>query len=186
MSLMHKPPVNPGGDGWAAFIGTCVHAGLADMFVWANSNTGRYAVEMPLKFPSEYMPRGTGDLLDRTMCLFVDWKVMGRWSLDKLRTEGPSETYKVQVNLYAYAARKTGEKVDRVAIVALPREGSSLDDLYVWCVPYDPAIARAALERVERIGREVSERKPDDFSTANDCRFCPHHGPTGCPGEVKE
>jgi hypothetical protein len=41
LSLMRKDPVNPGGDGWAAFVGTCVHAGLADMFVWAGKHTGR-------------------------------------------------------------------------------------------------------------------------------------------------
>lgn len=182
LSLMRKAPVNPGGDGWASFVGTCVHNGLADMFVWAGQHTGRYAVEVPLTFGSEFMPKGTGDLLDRTLYLFVDHKLMGRFSLEKLRMEGPSLTYVVQVMLYAHAARKQGETVDNVAIVGWPREGSSLDDLYVWAVPYDPAVASDALARVERIGSQLSNMRPEDWDTANDCRYCPHHGPASCPG----
>jgi hypothetical protein len=183
MSLMRTLPVNPGGDGWAAFVGTCVHVGLADMFVWAGKHTGRYAVEVPLTFGSEYMPKGTGDLLDRTLYLFADHKLMGRSSLDRLRTAGPSETYVVQVMLYAYAARRAGETVENVAIYGWPREGSSLSDLYVWAVPYDPAVAANALARVERIGGLVAAHSDmKDWDTADDCRFCPHHGPSSCPG----
>lgn len=186
MSLMRHGRVNPGGDNWASFVGTCVHKGLAEVFVWAGDRTGRFATEVPLEFPSEYMPRGTGDLLDRVMMLFADHKLMGRHSLERLRVDGPSETYKVQVMLYAYAARKSGERVDHVAIIGWPREGSSLDDLYVWCVPYDPGVAREALKRLERIGSQVAGTAPEDWDTADDCRYCPYHGPAGCPGEVKE
>lgn len=189
MALMGEKKVNPGGDNWASFVGTWVHQGLADMFEWANAGTGRYVTEVPLTFDSEIMPRGTGDLLDRVLCLFVDHKVMGRWSMDKLRTEGPIPTYFVQVHLYAYAARKAGEKVERVCIVAWPREGSSLDDLYVWSQPYDPTVARDALERLERIQGDIeSGAEPWNFDANDDCKFCPWHAPgdsnftRGCPG----
>ncbi|WP_340376460.1 hypothetical protein U5640_15935 [Streptomyces sp. SS7] len=200
MSLLRIPPTNPGGDGWASFVGTCVHDGLARMFVWAGSNTGRYAVEVPLKFPSAYVPKGTGDLLDRTLCLFADHKLMGRWSLDKLTTKGPSPTYRVQVHTYAYGARLKGEKVDHVAIIGWPREAGTLDDLYVWSEPYDPTVAMGALKRVERIAAEVKRLSepmhPDgqwsagrpmevarEFPIADDCRFCPFHAPGDSEGE---
>lgn len=182
MRLMQRAAVNPGGDSWSSFVGSCVHVGLADMFLWANRGTGRYAVEQKLEFPSLVMPKGTGDLLDRTMLMFLDHKLMGRFSLDSLRTSGPSQTYVVQVMLYAYAARRRGETVENVAIVGWPRQGNSLDDLYVWTAPYDPNVAREALERVERIAAQVAGTTPEDWDTADDCRYCPYHGPTGCTG----
>lgn len=195
MSLMRVPPVNPGGDNWASFIGTWVHLGLADVFMWGDAASGRYAVELPLEFPSVLMPRGTGDLLDRVLCCFVDHKVMGHWSLDRLRTKGPSATYRVQVHLYAYAARRTGENVTDVAIIGWPREGSSLDDLYVWTEPYDPRVAQEAMQRLERIGQQLEalgtmdpRQKARTFQASDDCRYCKFHAPgdtghtRGCPG----
>lgn len=201
MALLGVDPVNTGGDGWSAFVGTAIHASLADMFTWASANSGRYAVEMPLEFPSALVPRGTGDLLDRVLCLFLDHKAMGKWSLGKLRTQGPSETYRVQVHTYAYGARQRGEKVRHVAIVGWPREGSSLDDLYVWTEPYDRDVAVKALARVDRISRklgtvgeggapEVKAALAGAFPIAKDCNYCPFHlsGATdlkyGCNGKA--
>ncbi|WP_150187503.1 hypothetical protein [Streptomyces venezuelae] len=200
MSLLRIAPVNPGGDNWASFVGTCVHTGLADMFLWADAGQGRYAVETPLQFPSVHVPRGTADLLDRTLVMVADHKAMGRWSLDKLKTQGPSPTYRVQVHVYAYGMRLKGEAVDHVALVAWPREASSLDDLYVWTEPYDPAIARDALARVDRIA-ETTERLSTGENAipalevasyfavnSESCRFCPWFAPgdptmkRGCPG----
>lgn len=206
MSLMRMPRVNPGGDGWASFVGTCVHAGLAEMFVWADADSGRYAVETPLTFPSEHVPRGTGDLLDRTLLMFADHKAMGRWSRDKLKSKGPSPVYRVQVHTYAYGARQRGEEVDYVAIIGWPRDEATLDDLYVWTEPYDPKIAIVALARVDAIAEKVKRLSepmhPDgewsagqpwevakEFDVADDCRFCPFHLPNarslkeGCNGK---
>lgn len=193
MSLLRIPPVNPGGDGWAAFVGTCVHVGLADMLTWANADTGRYAVEVPLTFPSAYVPRGTGDLLDRVLLLFSDHKAMGKWSLNKLKSKGPLDTYRVQVQIYAYGARQRGEKVEHVAIIGWPRDQPTLEDLYVWTEPYDPKIARDALERVDRIAKVVESKRSaiaemdpqtmsdsdvaGSFPIADDCRYCPYHLP---------
>jgi hypothetical protein len=175
MSLMRCPPVNPGGDGWASFVGTCVHAGLADMFLWASGDTGRFAVETPLAFPSKLVPRGTGDLLDRVLCTFIDHKAQGSWSRNKLKTQGPGETYRVQLHTYAYGARQRGEKVDYVALISWPREASNLDDLYVWAEPYSPTVARDALCRVDDIQERIEAgATPGDFDVADDCRYCPH------------
>lgn len=185
MSLLRVPPTNPGGDGWAAFVGTCIHAGLADMLQWADGGTGRYGVEIPLKFPSLLVPRGTGDLLDRTLLAFLDHKGMGQWSLDKLKTNGPSETYRVQVHTYAYGARLRGDMVSYVGIVGWPRDKGSLDDLYVWTEDYNPAIARGALERVDQIAtraKELVDLQPLEAAAEfpfdkSDCKYCPFHMP---------
>lgn len=185
MELSGVRHVNPGGDGWPAWLGTQGHRGMADIYEWADGRQGRFAVETPLNFPSRQVPKGTGDLLDRKLRCFVDWKFMGTWSLRKLRQSGPSSTYRTQIHTYAYGASQRGEKVERVAIVGLPRQGTSLDELYVWSEPYDQLVAVEALLRVQRIADELPDICPPgerdarlrEFSTADDCRYCPFHLP---------
>jgi hypothetical protein len=213
LSLMRMPAVNPGGDGWAAFVGTCIHAGLAEMFLWANHGTGRFSVETELAYDSEIVPKGTADLIDRTLFMLDDHKCQGRWSRNKLKSQGPIPTYRVQAHVYAKGARDRGERIDRVAIISWPRDESTLDDLYVWTEPYNPAIVKAAFERVERIAAETEEKQAElvktygvpakderqllqikaraaaDYGVADDCRFCPFYLPNarsithGCNGK---
>lgn len=199
LSLMRQPPVNPGGDNWASFVGTCIHAGLENMFMWADAGTGRFAVEQRVEFDSRFVPKGTTDLIDRTLFMAGDHKAQGRWSRNKLKSTGPSEIYRTQIHLYAHGARRKGEKIDRVAIISWPRDESTLDDMYVWTEEYRPDIAKAALERVERIGSEVEAfvelttrekaLKAKEFNVADDCRFCDFYLPDarditdGCSGK---
>jgi hypothetical protein len=198
LSLMRMPPVNPGGDGWAAFVGTCIHAGLEGMFMWADAGSGRFAVEQRLEFGSVFVPKGTADLIDRMLFMVLDHKCQGRWSRNKLKTQGLSPTYKVQAHVYAHGARLRGEKIEKIAIISWPRDEASLDDLYVHVEDYDPLIVKKAFERVEHIGAEVEAKKlvaheahsvtvepssdldleikarvAGDFTVADDCRFCP-------------
>jgi len=198
LSLMRTPATNPGGDGWAAFVGTCLHDGLEKMFQWSDAGTGRFVTEMPLTFGSTYVPRGTGDLLDRTLMMFLDHKAMGQYSRRRLRDKGPSETYRVQVHTYAYGAVLEGEKVKHVAIVAWPRDGSSLDELWVWTEPYDKTIAENALKRVDKLAGSLplTGTWPEKLAAARslpvadpyECRFCPFllkgdgDMKKGCPG----
>lgn len=201
LSLMRMPPVNPGGDGWAAFVGTCIHAGLEQLFLWADAGTGRFATEQRLEFDHDYVPKGTADLIDRTLLMILDHKCQGRWSRNKLKTQGPSPTYKVQAHVYAYGARKRGEKIEKIAIVSWPRDEATLDDLYVHVEDYNPAVVQRAFERVDRIGEQVKELGLLDaeletkatgaanFDVADDCRFCPFYLPNarditrGCNGK---
>ena len=198
MALLGVPPVNPGGDGWAAFVGTCTHVGMADVYTFADAGTGRYAVELPVFTGMPTVPRGTTDLLDRRDGTVVDWKVMGAYSLKKFRLEGPTATYRTQAHVYGYGAERAGEKVRNVAIVALPRAGSSLDEMHVWTEKYDRKLAEAALKRVEKIAADVQSTMQYDtgnpmtaarsFEVADDCRYCPFHLKKdtemvrGCPG----
>jgi hypothetical protein len=186
MHLLGAPHVNPGGDNWASFRGTQVHNGLEGMFKWADAGQGRFATEQRLQFPSKFVPRGTADLIDRTLFMVDDHKVMGQWSLDKLRTSGPSPLYRTQLHVYGMGARQRGERIERVALIAWPGDKSNLDDLYVWSEPYDPSIARAALERVDQLqawteqmagqGKSVQEIAAG-AKISEDCRFCPYHMP---------
>jgi hypothetical protein len=194
MTLMGIPPVNAGGDGWAAFVGTCTHEGMASVYTFADAGTGRYAVELPVFTGMPTVPRGTTDLLDRRDGTVVDWKVMGAWSLKKFKAEGPSATYRIQAHVYGLGAERGGEKVRNVAIVGLPRAGSSLDEMHIWTEKYDRKLAQAALDRVEKVASTVFDA-PDKMAaarlqpTADDCRFCDHYLKKdtnmvrGCPGK---
>lgn len=205
MALLGIPPVNPGGDGWAAFVGTCTHVGMAEIYTFADAGTGRYAVELPVFLGVPTVPRGTTDLLDRRDGTVVDWKVMGAYSLKKFKNEGPSETYRTQAHVYGLGAERSGEKIRNVAVVGLPRAGSSLDEMYVWTEKYDRKFAEAALARVERIANDVQAKRdntgalaadtPADimylarqFPVGDDCRYCAFHLKgdkemnRGCPG----
>lgn len=185
MSLMGVAPVNPGGDGFPAWLGTQGHRGMAEIYEYADGGSGRYAVETRLSFPSKLVPRGTGDLLDRRLRVFVDWKFMGTWALKKLRDTGPSDTYRVQIHTYGLGAVTRGERVDRVAIVGMPRQGNSLDELFVWSEPFDKAVGEAAIARVEAIHkrtfgwatRGTIAEAVAGFGIASDCRYCPFHLP---------
>lgn len=181
MSLLRLPRVNPGGDNWASFVGTYGHTGLAEMLVWADAGSGRYVTEERVEFPSRYVPKGTLDALDRMLTTVWDWKLMGQWSLDKLKIEGPSPQYRVQLHTYGYGLRIRGEVVSDVALIGMPRDKSTLDDLYVWTEPYNPQVARDALARVARIGETLADEDgadPLNFPINNtDCKYCPFHMP---------
>lgn len=181
MSLLRLPRVNPGGDNWASFVGTYGHTGLAEMLVWADAGSGRYVTEERVEFPSRYVPKGTLDALDRMLTTVWDWKLMGQWSLDKLKIEGPSPQYRVQLHTYGYGLRIRGEVVSDVALIGMPRDKSTLDDLYVWTEPYNPQVARDALARVGRIGETLADEDgadPLNFPIDNsNCRYCPFHMP---------
>jgi hypothetical protein len=204
MSLLGIPPVNPGGDGWAAFVGTCTHAGMAEVYTFADAGTGRYAVELPVFLGMPTVPRGTTDLLDRRDGVVVDWKVMGAYSLKKFKLEGPSATYRTQAHVYGLGAERGGEKVRNVAIVGLPRAGRSLDEMHIWTEKFDRKFAQAALDRVEKIANEIATLSglaaigetdvtgpmaaAAEFETADDCTYCDFHLKgdrdmvRGCPG----
>lgn len=206
MALLGVAPVNPGGDGWAAFVGTCTHAGMAEIYTFADAGTGRYAVEMPVFLGVPTVPRGTTDLLDRRPGVVIDWKVMGKYSLDKFKKEGPSVTYRTQAHVYGLGAERAGEKVRNVAIVGLPRAGRSLDEMHIWTQPFDRKFAQAALGRVEKIANDIQAKKDDanalapdtpadimylakQFPAGDDCLYCPFHlkgdkeMTRGCPGK---
>jgi hypothetical protein len=113
-----------------------------------------------------------------------DHKAMGRFSLDKLRTEGIKPLYRVQLNVYGYGQRQKGERVTHVAVIAWPREQATLKDLYAVVEPYDESVALDAFARVDSIAKRVAVGTAEGleplavarrFDVQNDCTYCPFY-----------
>lgn len=193
-------------DPWPSIVGTAVHAWLADAFTADNRRTGllRFLAEQKVSPHPDH--DGTADLYDALEMAVVDYKVLGQTTLAKMHSVGgPPRRYVVQLLLYAAGYQRLGLPVQRVALAAYPRTGSSLDGLYVWEHEIDPErdslLIQEVLDRVavhKQLATEIREnrlsiaqvpRRPDD----DDCFFCPFyrpqsaydHGP-GCPGTVTE
>lgn len=148
-------PVNTGGgDPWASFVGTAVHAELENVF---NAIKGQgWATEVRVKVDDELELAGSTDLIRLTGGVTViDHKVIGPTSMKKARTSGPSETYRVQANLYAHGLLGMGVPVEWVAIAFWPRSGR-LTDLYVWLQKYDQAAADRGLTRLATLRQIVA------------------------------
>lgn len=186
-------------DPWASVIGTATHAWMADTYAAENrkirplSKPNRYLIEHRVHLPSGIS--GSCDLFDRDTGTVIDWKVTGLPRLKEYRKNGPGQQYRVQAHLYGFGMQLAGERVERVAIVFLPR-GGRIDMLYPWSEPYDPQVAVDALKRYQAIrdfhATVNPEQHPDRWQllpTADaHCTYCPFYLPgsadlsKGCPG----
>jgi hypothetical protein len=192
--LADVAPVNEG-DGWLATIGTATHAWLERVFSRANQRLGhpRFLCEQRVtvgELAGEPVV-GSTDLYDRVTATVVDFKVMGKTSLDSLKKRGPSDQYRSQGHLYGRGWAAAGHPVDRVAIWGLPRN-EPLRAAYLWTEAYDERVATGALTRVEGIAsltRAMGTGALALLPTADSyCSYCPflRSGSTdlttGCPG----
>jgi len=135
---------------------------------------------------------GSGDLYWVPPRAVLDWKVLGKTSMDKLKREGPSSTYRVQLHTYGVGYLIRGLAPKRVGLVAIPRAGR-LDGMHVWTEPFDPSIAAQAIQRVDAIRTLVAgagdAALPLLERADGPCAWCPFWKPgdvdqpeLGCPG----
>lgn len=188
---------------WAPWLGTAGHTSMSDeVLPFWNKQLGenRWAAEDDL----EVEPgrdgidgiRGHGDAFDELHGTVVDWKFLGNYSLDKLRTarrrglpvsEWVSPEYRVQTHLYGRGHARKGRDVRWVRLVLFARTSARYDDSEEWTEAYDPAIAERAIERyfdTARLTRELDlEHHPDQIAVVpanpsiDTCKFCPFHRP---------
>lgn len=188
-------------DPWPSIVGTAVHAWLADKFRNENAINGviRWVPEVRVT-PDPLYP-GTADLYDAYEKALVDHKVLGPTTMSEVQSAGgPPWHYVVQLLLYAQGYRNLGLRVDRVVLAAWPRTAPTLDSMYCWERPYEPArddeiirqvLALTALRRqvAEQVlaGQMPIEAVPR--TPSKDCYFCFVYRPQsaldggpGCPG----
>ena len=147
---------------WLPAVGTAVHAFLADLFARDNERArkagdpARWGIEAPVYVGTvDGLPvRGTSDLFDFATGTVIDHKVVGVTTLRTAKA-GPSPVYRAQVHLYGMGQVNAGHTVNQVGILYLPRNELSLRKAVLWSEPYDPGVARAALERADRLATNL-------------------------------
>jgi hypothetical protein len=205
--LIGEPATNHVTDPWPSFMGTAGHAEMEDVFTWENGQIGgiRYFTERRVTPPAPLDGHpGTADLYDGLEYAVLDHKFLGATSMRKVKSPaGPPRKYRAQLGIYGLGYLREGFRVDRVALIAWPRTGSTLDDIYVWEQPMDVEMAmllREVMADTERrkwwagwveqqpIREHALEQVPRTPSH-DECYFCPVYRPgsadgIGCPGTV--
>jgi hypothetical protein len=189
-------------DPWASFVGTAVHAKLAEAFAAvneANAGPARYLLERRV-WMTDGMSGSTdlAELISTTEVTveqgapvgtvdIYDHKVLGTDTFRSTKAEklAPTSKYGVQLDTYALGWRRAGYTVRTINLALWPRSGF-LDGLLVIEREPDYGNAEAALDRVSALRQWALERGADeadepwqDVPTApgKGCGFCSYYNP---------
>ena len=183
---------------WLPFIGTAVHAALADFFEAANDQSHRlgepkrWRVEQRVEVGTigHHHISGTCDLYDTATGTVCDFKIVGAETLRTAKA-APKDVYRTQVHLYGLGYENAGHTPERVMIAHLPRNATSLSQAVIWDEPYDRDTAVTALARANRVHANLAAltalgtRARDEWITSLDrasgcfsCRRYPDWTPT--------
>ena len=168
---------------WLAWLGTLVHAGLEKFFRPFKS---QWLTEFKVTVGEIDGQEITGslDLFDQDRSTVVDFKLKGDRPLDKARFSGEmDEEYRVQGHLYGHGLTKAGYKVRNIAVFYLPRnvwikKPKELGSRgFWWAEEYDEGVATKALQRADRLARDIRELGADfvlpTLGKAEGCYDCP-------------
>lgn len=193
------PTTSNSPDPWPSIVGTSIHSWMEQALTDYQAVHGIREWLTELEVAPSPLVQGHTDLYHCPRFLVLDWKFPSPDNLRKMRQEGPSLQYQVQVQLYGLGHVNAGRKVERVGIVALGRQGW-LKDMYVWTTPFDPDMAKAALQRIYDIGEWMIKKELPDSgrwdlvsrTPSRLCSWCPWFNPQaaapstdGCPGHKR-
>lgn len=200
--LAGRLPVNDVADPWFPIVGTAVHAWLATALDWYQYNVlgftpddPRFLIENRVHADSEggYSTSGSTDVYDLQYERVVDWKIVGVTTMRKVEKgqtplEQVGEQYYVQGMTYGKGWMQRGLRPREVMIAFLPRS-NYLSRMKLVTMPFDPAAADRAQERVGAIEAMVAAGiPPESFPAAGCTIWCPFIRPkvplgtTSCPG----
>lgn len=190
----------PGGDPnpWLPLVGTAVHTEMANALTEENRRLGweRWLIEQRVQISDE-IPYGTGDAFDIEEGRVVDWKVVGKTTLDAVRNHGSKQLYRKQVNLYGLGFARMQYQVNTCAIVYLPRNANPsrpfLDEMRIDERPFDIDDALETVERMRRLAKTARGISPatrtekvaqvDAAPSKDNCYFCSYR--RLCPSAAK-
>ena len=180
--LTEQPVTNPDTESLAAILGTFIHSGISEAIKREDPWGDNFIIEQGVEYDGL---KGHIDLYIRDAGLVVDWKTTKKKSLRYF----PSEQQRWQVQLYGWLLANNGEKVNEVALVAIPRDGD-MADIRVHKESYDEAVAADALAWLGAVKKLAEDRevppaeKYAGFCAAY-CRFYDATGEVGCQGTTK-
>jgi hypothetical protein len=210
LALRIANPIPQTGLKWAALLGLWAHGGIEVALEAWNRKSGRerYLVEHRVEADDRVTVGADGqvglggstDNFDTWTAEVVDWKVVGEYTMRKVRQGGPSPEYRVQAHTYGKGWRRKGFVVKSVRIVFLPRWSDNIADGYEWAEAFDESVADEAVERLAGIAAvsraaELGELPWGDIPAHVDpftcSRFCQYFRAevapdrNGCPGHTK-
>lgn len=206
MKLAGVPPQLPDKrPPWAPIQGTAMHALMAGVLEWHNTQLGRKRWLVEHRVQVDHEISGNFDAYDLDHDMMVDWKYVGvtvRRKASRVRVPNDkliSPDYRVQAHLYGYGHERAGRPVKWVRVVMLARS-HDYDDSREWTEAYNPNIAIWALDRyyaTQDLIRQLDLANQPGLwpvvpaaPSAEACDWCPFRrrgGPpdhTGCPGDL--
>lgn len=171
--LLNVEAVNTDMDSWPAIVGTSVHTYLEKAF----KKNPDYMTEV--KVVLEPWTKGTADLVHLPSKTVIDHKVVGVTALKKYKSEGMSQQYRVQLNMYALGLRLQDIEIENVAIMFWSRSGM-MRDAFSITEPYNENLVDEMLERFDAIKAMTelgTSALPLIPTTPNNCVYCPNFFP---------
>lgn len=189
----------PGSDlpNWRAWVGSCMHTGLEDIFAHSFMQQGpdgpRFLLEtqVTVGILGDYQLTGHCDLFDQFTGLVIDYKTKSMTQHKAARRHGIAPVYRVQAHCYGLGMANLGYQVRNVMFVYLLRDGE-LSDSFFHSEPFNPLIAFAALERANQLwalGQMLGVQAAMALyppCTEEFCRYCNNYrAPYAPPRAVK-
>lgn len=165
----------------AAIMGTAIHTEIEAALTRIDPDKKRFWLETEVEY---------GDMKAHIDCYMPEEKMIVDWKTIKTKTAGyfPSTQQRWQVQVYGYLMIHGGGKpVDKVALVAICRDGDERD-VILHEEPYDESIALEAFAWLQQI-RESETAPAAEKDAMSYCRFyCNYYdesGEIGCTGLKK-
>jgi CRISPR/Cas system-associated exonuclease Cas4 (RecB family) len=171
--LLDVQAVNTDMDSWPAIVGTSVHAYLERAF----KKNPDYMTEV--KVMLEPWTKGTADLVHLPSKTVIDHKVVGVTALKKYKSEGMSQQYRVQLNMYALGLRLMDIPIENIAIMFWSRSGM-MRDAFSISEPYDETLVDSMFKRFDAIKEMTTlgvTSLPLIPTTPTHCMYCPNYLP---------
>lgn len=149
------------------WLGTAGHAYLeTTVFPDAEHELRLYCGDVPGYGPI----KGTTDLyMDG---LVGDWKFVGKKKITEYRLRGVPLRYRYQAQTYARGCELAGKPVTSIAIIFIPRDSSSVNDIWIHEEAYQPEMVEKVFARAGKIWERVQESGWEDLPSDDDCYNC--------------
>jgi hypothetical protein len=176
--LVKTPVTNPDTESLAAILGTFIHSGVAEAIRREDPFGDNFLIEQ--EFEHDGL-KGHCDLYIRDQKMVVDWKTTKLKSLRYF----PSLQQRMQVQIYGYLLVANGYEVEKVSLVAIPRDGV-MEQIKVHVEDYDPEIAAKGLAWLDEVkaladGESAPAPEKDVVFCVNYCSYYDATGAIGCP-----
>lgn len=176
--LQGTPTTNPDTLRLAAWMGTAIHTAIEKQMDSIDPFEYRYMREVEVEVDGLI---GHVDCYDKSHHEVIDWKTV----LKKKLSMFPSAQQRMQVQIYGWLLSQNGYPVEKVTLVAIPRDGNELD-IKVHSEQYDERYALDGLqwlENIKALNHQPEPEMPAKRFCSSYCNFYDPSGQVGCVGK---